>query len=527
MQFKDIATKKALGWHLAHSLKVGEKRIPKGHLIDQNTLDIIISAGISSLWAYQFEAGDIKEDEAARTVAAAISGKHTYTERPTKGRANIFAESDGLLQVGQTIEALNTVNKDFGVATLPTLSRVKQGQLIATVKTIPYAVSEADLKIEDAVKGTLSVTPFDNYKTTLICSDNRFTKKNQAVIRNRIQETKGTLSGTVSVDHSIKSISEAIQKAADKNDLILLLGISAIADIRDVLPAAVIDAGGEIIQIGMPVDPGNLLMLAKIGDTPIIGIPGCAKSPALNGFDFVLERFAAGLPLDTSMLSAQGIGGLLKEIHSRPEPRTSKSETTVIAAITLAAGKSSRAASIHKLLAQMNNKPVLEHTLKQTAALNNIKRYAVTGFRTQETTPVIEGQNIEALFNAEFESGMASSIRKGISALPAGTSLTFIVLGDMPFVTPATYNKLLQAAERTPEAEIFIPTFNGKRGNPVLWRSSMFEELSKISGDKGGRTVFQRHESLVCEVDVSDPGILIDLDTPEALTQFGITAVAE
>ena len=490
MQFKEIPTSEAHGWQLAHSVKAGKKRYAKSQTLDQAAVEALIKAGVSTVWAFRLETDDLDENKAAQIVADHISGTSVTTSETGKGRSNIFASNDGLLMADNALEVLNKTHSSFGIATLPSTSKVQKGQLVATVKTIPYGISKTDLDLEDAVKGKLSVIPFKTYQTTLICSDSRFTSKNQSAIAHRIENTKGILSRTVFTDHTIPDIAKALQNAAKENDLILLLGVSAIADKRDILPAAVEHAGGNIIQIGMPVDPGNLLMLAQIGDTPIIGIPGCAKSPALNGFDFVLERFSAGLPLNQDMLNSQGIGGLLKEIHSRPEPRTGQKPTSEIAAITLAAGKSSRAESIHKLLAYMNNRPVLEHTLRQTSALAGLKRYAVTGFRAEEITEILQAQNVQHLHNPDYETGMASSIKTGISALPPSTALAFIMLGDMPFVQPSTLKTLIKTAQENQEAEIFIPTFNGKRGNPVLWRSSMFEELSNIKGDKGGESCF-------------------------------------
>ncbi|WP_204333402.1 hypothetical protein, partial [Proteus mirabilis] len=84
---------------------------------------------------------------------------------------------------------------------------------------------------------------------------------------------------------------------AEDVDLVLVFGASAIADRRDVIPAALEQAGGEIEHLGMPVDPGNLLMVGRLGEVPVLGAPGCARSPKENGFDWVLTRLLAGLPV--------------------------------------------------------------------------------------------------------------------------------------------------------------------------------------------------------------------------------------
>src|SRR5205823_3749969 len=80
--------------------------------------------------------------------------------------------------------------------------------------------------------------------------------------------------------------------------------------------------GGTVEHLGMPVDPGNLLMLGRLGDEPVMGLPGCARSPKQNGFDWVLQRLVADLPVGRRDIMLMGAGGLLKEIASRPQPRS-------------------------------------------------------------------------------------------------------------------------------------------------------------------------------------------------------------
>ncbi len=96
---------------------------------------------------------------------------------------------------------------------------------------------------------------------------------------------------------ALEELADAIRAAqAERADPILVFGASAITDRRDVIPAAIERAGGQVVYFGMPVDPGNLLLLGTLGGTSVIGLPGCARSPKLNGFDFVLWRLLAGLP---------------------------------------------------------------------------------------------------------------------------------------------------------------------------------------------------------------------------------------
>ena len=121
--------------------------------------------------------------------------------------------------------------------------------------------------------------------------------------------------------HDIAPLADAIAEAESAADPILVFGASAITDRRDVIPAAIEQAGGRIAAFGMPVDPGNLLLSATLGGATVVGLPGCARSPKLNGFDFVLWRMRPGLPVGRTEIAAMGVGGLLTEIPTRPQPR--------------------------------------------------------------------------------------------------------------------------------------------------------------------------------------------------------------
>ncbi len=122
--------------------------------------------------------------------------------------------------------------------------------------------------------------------------------------------------------HETAPLAEALRRAlAAAPDIVIVFGASAISDRRDVIPAAVEAAGGRIEHLGMPVDPGNLLLIAELGNLPVLGAPGCARSPKENGFDWVLQRLLAGLPVGRAEVVTMGVGGLLMEIKSRPQPR--------------------------------------------------------------------------------------------------------------------------------------------------------------------------------------------------------------
>lgn len=524
MRFEEIATDKALGWSLAHSVTVGGRKFAKGTELTTEMIDTLRAADVRTVHAFCLGAEDIHEDEAALKAARHLAGSTLRVGRATRGRCNLYAEADGLLVASESVAAFNAADEALTVATLPRHAVVHAGQLVATVKVIPYGIAQDRLNEALKVPGAISVAPFQPFTAHLLVSGNELPDKVRDLTERRLAAVGGHIETYTACPHSLGTVCGTLHQLAEKpGQLVLMLGISAISDRRDILPAALEQAGGQVIQLGMPVDPGNLLMLGSLGDKTVIGLPGCARSPALNGLDWVLERFAARLPLDAMVLRSLGIGGLLKETALRPEPRAPRQETgAVVQALVLAAGRSSRAGSHSKLLRRLNGKTVIAETVAVAARATSLAPVVVLGHDADAVADALHGQACTAIINQNYAEGMASSLKAGIKSIDPGADFCLICLGDMPFVRAETIEALQLSAARMGEARIFIPTFNGKRGHPVLWHRSMLGDLQAVTGDKGGRDIIHAHEALVCEVPVSDPGILIDLDTPELLAQFGL-----
>ena len=292
--------------------------------------------------AARLEAGDVTEDTAAARIARAVAGAGLTVADAFTGRANLYASASGIALIDRArIIALNAIDEALTVATLPPFARVDQGQMVATVKIITFAVPEAivaggealaQAKARDGAEGgsLVAVAPFKAMTpalivTTLPGSKPSVIAKRQSAVRDRLSALAGPVAdthGAVVVAHEIAAVAEAIAAAARGGAApILVFGASAIVDRGDVIPAALEQAGGRITHLGMPVDPGNLLMLGDLHGTPVVGVPSCASSPKINGFDWVLERLAAGLPVGRDEIVEMSVGGLLMEIPSRPQPR--------------------------------------------------------------------------------------------------------------------------------------------------------------------------------------------------------------
>jgi molybdenum cofactor cytidylyltransferase len=322
------------------------------------------------------------------------------------------------------------------------------------------------------------------------------------------------------VPHETEKLKGAIGEAvAQKSELVIVFGASAIADRRDVIPAAIEAAGGRIEHFGMPVDPGNLMLIGSVGGVPVIGAPGCARSPKENGFDWLLARMLAKLPVRSEDIAGLGVGGLLMEIVTRPQPRAEPVETAAprLAALVLAAGRGTRMGGPNKLLEPLHGKPVLRHAADAALASGARPVIVVTGHERASVEAALKGLDVKLVYNPDYAEGLASSLKAGISALPAEADAAAVMLGDMPQVTPDLIKRLGEALDPARGALIAVPVREDRRGNPVVWSRRFFDELSKLEGDTGARHLIAQHAEAVTEVPVRDDGAFVDVDTPEAL----------
>lgn len=533
MTFGDIPLSDAVGAILAHSLRTNQGLIRKGTRLSDQHIGWLKKAGHESVLAAVLASDDIDEDEAAGRLADALCGYGLKCSDASTGRANLHSTRDGLLLIDyDRINRINILDERITIATLEPFASVSPRQLAATIKIIPYAVPEFILtdaiELTEGLEPVLRVKNFRPKKTALLMSklsdaDDKLLEKGRQATRERLARFGSTIGSERTVLHAAADIAGAlVDLCKEAPDLILILGATAIADRSDIVPSAIIDAGGKIEQFGMPVDPGNLLLFGDVGGTRIVGIPGCARSPKLNGFDWVLERLHADLTITSRDIARMGVGGLLKEIPSRPQPRDVQSAVVPEAerkvyAIVLAAGQSRRMGKQNKLLATLDEKPLIHHVIDALTGSSVEEIYVVTGHESEDVRQLLSDRRVELVHNPAYASGLSSSLRVGIAALPSDADAVLVCLGDMPLIRTDTINALVSAYTKSPAETICIPAYRGKHGNPVLWPRCYFSEIMELTGDVGARALVGLHENSVLSVSQGSDSVLVDVDTREVL----------
>jgi molybdenum cofactor cytidylyltransferase len=529
MKFGPASPADAIGGVTVHTLRQGSLVLKKGTTIGPAEVAALAKEGVEQIVVVRLEDGDVSEDQAAASIAKAVAGEGVHVDRAFTGRANLFAARAGVLVIDRAaVDRINAVDEAITFATLAAFKPVVEGEMIATVKLIPFGVEGrlCDAAVTAAGRDALKIAPYVIKRVGVVSTilpglSSKVIDKTLRVTTERLAPAGAAIIAERRVPHEEAALAAAIKELLRLGaELVIVFGASAIADRRDVIPAAITGIGGAIEHFGMPVDPGNLLLIGSAAGVPVLGAPGCARSPVENGFDWVLMRLLAGIKVTRTELMGMGVGGLLMEIVTRPQPRAkpdAESEERKVAAIVLAAGRSTRMGGPNKLLAELDGKKLVRIVAEQARASKASEVIVVTGHQAELVEQALAGLDVRFVRNPDYAGGLASSVKTGIAAVADAVDAAVVCLGDMPMVSRELLDRLIDAFEPDRGNLIVVPVSDGRRGNPVLWSRRFFKELMTLDGDVGARHLIARHTEAVAEVPVDGDGAFLDIDTPQAL----------
>lgn len=530
MKFGPVKPDDALGGTAVHTIREGSFVLKKGTMIEAAHVASAKAAGIAEIVVARLDPGDVAEDAAAAALAEASIGEGVRADTAFTGRCNLFAEKSGILVVDrERTDAMNRIDEAVTVATLPAYKPVVEGEMLATVKIIPFAVPGdvflAAMKTAREAEPLVRVAPYKVRKVGVVSTllpglSPKVVDKTLKITEERLAPAGARIVAERRVPHDETALAKAIREVENEGaELVIVFGASAIADRRDVIPAAIEAVGGTIEHFGMPVDPGNLMLIGTAHGRPVLGAPGCARSPKENGFDWVLMRLLAGLPVTRADITGMGVGGLLMEIVTRPQPREEPlpRESGRFAAVILAAGRSTRMGGPNKLLAKVTGKPLARIAAEAALASKARPVVVVTGHQSETITDALRDLPLQFAYNPDYSDGLSTSLRAGLAALPPDIDGAVVMLADMPQVDSALIDRLISACDPEKGALIAVPVIDGKRGNPVLWSRRFFPDLMTLAGDIGARHLIGKYGEAVAEVAAAGHGALVDVDTPDAL----------
>jgi len=331
VKFGPLPLAESEGVFLAQAVRRSGLYLHKGEWIGAQEIAALKAVQIEEIVAARLEEGDVDENTAALRLAMSVSGNNVNVVKTPTGRCNLVADCAGVLLVdGQTVDHVNMQDEAITLATHRPFQRVAKGEMVATVKIIPFAVETIALERACAVAAEhpLRVAAFHPLQVGVVSTVLPETKpsiigKALRTLEERLEPSESRIVRDDCTPHRMQPLATALRRMVGACDLIVIFGASAITDRRDVVPSAIEEASGLILHFGMPVEPGNLLLLGTLpaGEwmIPVIGAPGCARSPKKNGFDFVLDRILAGLPIGSEEIRKMGVGGLLIETAAQEE----------------------------------------------------------------------------------------------------------------------------------------------------------------------------------------------------------------
>ncbi len=534
MRFGPVPLAEAEGAILAHTRRLPGLVLKKGVALDAAAIAALAAGGAVEVIAARLDPGDVAENEAARRLADALLSPGLRASKASTGRVNLHAAVSGLLRVDRAaLDAVNVLDEGLTVGTLPDAAAAPADEMVATVKVIPFAVPEAALaQAETAARRRppMRLHPFRPLRVGLVMTTLPGLKRSildgtAEATAARVTGLTGTLLPPRTCAHDAAAIAAELRALMEQGaDLLLVAGASAVVDRRDVGPAGIVAAGGRVLHFGMPVDPGNLICLCAIGERPALVLPGCARSPRLNGIDWVLARLFAGQPVDGAVLAGMGAGGLLQDPGQRPLPRAravGAQSLGGVAGLVLAAGQSSRMAPHNKLLVPgADGRAMVARVVDNLLATTARPVLVVVGHREAEVRHALAGRPVQFVAAPDHAAGLSASLRAGIAAVPGGAAAVLVCLGDMPLVTGAMMQQIIGAYDPAEGRLIVAPACRGKVGNPVLWDRRFFPDILGLAGDVGARRLLDRHAAHVAVEELGDDAVLRDFDTVESLASL-------
>lgn len=477
MKFGPVPVRESEGAILAHSISAGSKRLRKGRRLGRADAEALEAAGLREIVVAVLEDGDVGEDAAADRIAKALlSGTDGLIQSaPFTGRVNLYAERPGLVEIdADAVFRINRIDPAVTLATLPDLARVGPRIMAATIKIITYGVAERFVEAAVAESpGSIRFRGVEHPDAGLVLTEaagqkGSLAEKGRRAILGRLDALGINLAETLIVPHEPEAVGNALSEC--RGSILLLLTGSATSDPDDVGPAGLRFAGGEVRRFGIPVDPGNLLFHGELSGRPVIGLPGCARSPAMNGADWVLERIACGMALADGDFAAMGAGGLLKEIPVRPQPRAAarQSARPSVEALVFGEGSDSLAAV----------KSALESSADRVHAIDPAAGAGAPRLPAGANPVVVDGQ-------AGQDAG-ARAFRAALSALGESADAAMLIRASGPAPSAAQLDRLIAAFSPADGREIVYRSAESLHsGGPVLIGRRFFEALAGLNGVNG------------------------------------------
>jgi len=320
---KKIPVEKAVGMELCHDITEMNDHFkgvafPRGHVVREEDIPHLLDIGKRTVFVWEAHAGEIHEDDCARRMAAMapVAGAH-YTE-PAEGKVLLLADQRGMLRVNRQL--LNRINHigDLTICTLPDHYPVESGARLASMRIVPLVTKEAQILEAErlcAAEPLLELHPYQKRTIGVVITGSeiyhgRIKDKFEPVVRNKMQHYPSEIVGVTICDDDLDMIVAAARRHLEQGADFLIFTGGMSVDPDDLTPSAVRQLGADIVSHGVPSQPGNMTLVAYLGDIPILGVPGAAIKLPTTIFDVLLPQIFAGDRITKEELLQLADGGL-------------------------------------------------------------------------------------------------------------------------------------------------------------------------------------------------------------------------
>ena len=322
---KKLPLSEAVGHALAHDITQitadgKTARFSRGHVLIPEDIPTLLDMGKHHIYVGAPPVGQVHEEDAGRVAAEILAGEHIEIPPPAEGRFALTASTKGVLSIqSEGLIALNSI-PDFTAATLPNFASVDIGQTVAGVRIVPLFTDEKNVaelaSVEKAYGKLLHVRPFLPKKVGIIITgteiySGRIKDRFEAVLRKKLSTFDATILAVIKCPDDCSSIQSAAENLLQAGADILFFTGGMSVDPDDLTPTAIRTLGSEVITQGIPVQPGNMLLLARLGNTTLLGLPGSVMHHETTALDLILPRIFADISITQSDIQKMGEGGLL------------------------------------------------------------------------------------------------------------------------------------------------------------------------------------------------------------------------
>lgn len=332
-----IRVEDAVGSVLCHDItriipgKTKGPAFKKGHIVGEQDIQELLKLGKEHLYVWELGSGLVHEDDAALRIARGLQGEGMALTEPSEGKVKLVARADGLCVINE--ECLLQINmvEEIVVATVSNARPVKKGDTLAGVRVVPLVIAEEKLALVERIargSGVMAVRPFIPYRVGVITTGSevyhgRIKDEFGPVVRKKVEAFGCQVINHIIVPDDRGRIAGAIRELlAGGAEVILTTGGMSV-DPDDVTPSAIKEAGATIVAYGAPVLPGAMLMVAYIGEVPVLGLPGCVMYHKTTVFELVLPWVLTGQKVTRPMIAKLGLGGLCLECDVCHYPKCS------------------------------------------------------------------------------------------------------------------------------------------------------------------------------------------------------------